>query len=282
MNDRYALSTKAKTLLVLGIILVAVLVAGIAPHAINSERRRRTLRTLESLRGVAQTAAQKFDTPRRRLLNRTHILGIRSSVALDPRNGAPVGVCGTEGPVARDGWGNAITVQIPGPIHKGGWDAWSPGPNGIDELGRGDDLVVGEDLWPPPTALDWTLETLRGLATLIRESPKPILADGSATDPTGLWSLAEGIQRQRSTTVEISGCWSRQPGRHATSTPQFGSVEFIDADDGWNHPVMYRCPGPVHPHGWDLYSIGPNGIDEQGRGDDILVGEDVAEVASSR
>jgi hypothetical protein len=50
--------------------------------------------------------------------------------------------------------------------------------------------------------------------------------------------------------------------------------------DGWNRALIFRFPGPVHRHGWDLYSVGPNGIDEQGGGDDILIGEDVAAVTS--
>jgi hypothetical protein len=52
--------------------------------------------------------------------------------------------------------------------------------------------------------------------------------------------------------------------------------------DGWGRPLLYRSPGPVHPHGWDLWSVGPNGIDEQGGGDDILVGENVAAEGSAR
>ncbi len=45
--------------------------------------------------------------------------------------------------------------------------------------------------------------------------------------------------------------------------------------DAWNHAIYYRCPGPVHKSGWDLMSCGPNGIYEEGGGDDIVVGEDV-------
>ncbi|MEZ0229820.1 MAG: type II secretion system protein GspG, partial [Planctomycetota bacterium] len=52
--------------------------------------------------------------------------------------------------------------------------------------------------------------------------------------------------------------------------------------DAWGHPIDYRRPGRVHPRGWDLYSFGPNGVDEGGEGDDILVGEDVASVSSDR
>ncbi|MEZ0228026.1 MAG: hypothetical protein ACAI25_05330 [Planctomycetota bacterium] len=52
--------------------------------------------------------------------------------------------------------------------------------------------------------------------------------------------------------------------------------------DAWRHRVIFITPGFVHRNGWDLYSVGPNGIDEQGQGDDILVGEDVALVTSER
>ncbi len=45
--------------------------------------------------------------------------------------------------------------------------------------------------------------------------------------------------------------------------------------DGWGHPIYYRCPGPVHKNGWDLISCGPNGVYEEGGGDDIVVGEDL-------
>jgi hypothetical protein len=52
------------------------------------------------------------------------------------------------------------------------------------------------------------------------------------------------------------------------------------ATDGWGHLLLFHCPGPVHKHGWDVWSCGPNGIDEQGGGDDILVGEDLAPVTT--
>ncbi len=48
--------------------------------------------------------------------------------------------------VLRDEWGQPLRIQVPGPIHKRGWDVWSCGPNGIDEQGGGDDILVGEDV----------------------------------------------------------------------------------------------------------------------------------------
>jgi len=58
------------------------------------------------------------------------------------------------------------------------------------------------------------------------------------------------------------------------------SIFYTYQFDAWGRWIVYRSPGPVHGHGWDFYSFGPNGIDELGQGDDILIGEDVALVAS--
>jgi hypothetical protein len=60
--------------------------------------------------------------------------------------------------------------------------------------------------------------------------------------------------------------------------PVAGRPPLVDA---WGQPLLFRCPGRQHPHGWDLYSVGPNGRDELGSGDDILVGEDVAPTQST-
>jgi hypothetical protein len=63
-----------------------------------------------------------------------------------------------------------------------------------------------------------------------------------------------------------------------------GGASLLDGQpilDAWGHPILYRCPGPVHARGWDLCSFGPNGLDEHGGGDDILLGDDVAPVAAS-
>jgi hypothetical protein len=45
--------------------------------------------------------------------------------------------------------------------------------------------------------------------------------------------------------------------------------------DAWGFPLRLMAPGPIHKHGWDLWSVGPNGIDERGDGDDLVVGEDI-------
>lgn len=38
--------------------------------------------------------------------------------------------------------------------------------------------------------------------------------------------------------------------------------------DPWHNPYVYRCPGLKNPSGYDLYSAGPNRIDDNGTGDD--------------
>jgi general secretion pathway protein G len=38
--------------------------------------------------------------------------------------------------------------------------------------------------------------------------------------------------------------------------------------DPWGTPYIYRCPGIKHPDKYDLYSAGPNRVDDNGTGDD--------------
>lgn len=38
--------------------------------------------------------------------------------------------------------------------------------------------------------------------------------------------------------------------------------------DPWQNTYIYRCPGLKHPESYDLYSAGPNRIDDGGNGDD--------------
>jgi general secretion pathway protein G len=40
--------------------------------------------------------------------------------------------------------------------------------------------------------------------------------------------------------------------------------------DPWQNVYIYRCPGIKNPSGYDLYSAGPNRIDDNGGGDDDL------------
>ena len=38
--------------------------------------------------------------------------------------------------------------------------------------------------------------------------------------------------------------------------------------DPWGNGYVYRCPGVKHPESYDLYSTGPNRVDDNGGGDD--------------
>jgi hypothetical protein len=44
--------------------------------------------------------------------------------------------------------------------------------------------------------------------------------------------------------------------------------------DAWRRPLVYRFPSLRKECMFDLYSVGPNGIDERGEGDDIEVPEE--------
>ena len=157
---------------------------------------------------------------------------------------------------------------------------WSCGPNGVDEAGRGDDIIIGENLEQPVSPEEITRQTLRALGERTGETRVAIHANGSVAEPTGLREPADGLWAQGvrgAHRVVIEGSFSRLPGTEP-GDQWIGSNEFLNGDDGWRRPVRYRCPGPVHANGWDLYSFGPNGIDDGGRGDDILIGDDIGGV----
>jgi general secretion pathway protein G len=48
--------------------------------------------------------------------------------------------------------------------------------------------------------------------------------------------------------------------------------EFLDRVpvDPWNHDLVYNVPGENVGRRYDLYSMGPNGVDDRGQGDDII------------
>jgi len=52
------------------------------------------------------------------------------------------------------------------------------------------------------------------------------------------------------------------------------SLEREQVVDPWGRPLVYRCPASAKERLFDLYSTGPNGVDEMGDGDDITCGPD--------
>lgn len=71
-----------------------------------------------------------------------------------------------------------------------------------------------------------------------------------------------------------SGCFPRPPVWAEELLPSLGGIlaspkvaePFFD---GWGRPFRYAYPGEHNPAFFDLYSVGPNGVDENGNGDDI-------------
>ncbi|NHZ34799.1 hypothetical protein [Massilia rubra] len=66
--------------------------------------------------------------------------------------------------------------------------------------------------------------------------------------------------------------WGRKHGRVPTDEEKFSvlglSVRTIA--DGWQRPFIYKSQRTQGPQAFLLYSLGPNGIDEGGHGDDIV------------
>jgi hypothetical protein len=138
----------------------------------------------------------------------------------------------------------------------------------------------------------WCLGMIRdeihGLETP-EDGEKPVLtkpwplARGDASDPDGLAALARVFKLH--TRVTHVGFWAQlavgtQQSTEMASKPPI--EKGAGALDAWGRKLVYRCPGPVHHQGWDLYSCGPDGIDDHGEGDDILVGADVASIESAK
>ena len=66
----------------------------------------------------------------------------------------------------------------------------------------------------------------------------------------------------------------RQSGCHSDRSPvhlRDGRELIVDA---WGRPLRDSCPGPIHPLAWDVWSCGPDGVDDEGRGDDLVAGGD--------
>jgi hypothetical protein len=123
-----------------------------------------------------------------------------------------------------------------------------------------------------------TLVTLRRLHRLVATTtPRdPPRADGTGDDWTGMKALAAGFNARAGT---FERCVMRE-GHLEVANDDLGFS--YPTTDGWDHPIRYRCPGVVHRRGFDFYSCGPNGKDDEGTFDDLVEGEDVAAVASPR
>jgi hypothetical protein len=65
--------------------------------------------------------------------------------------------------------------------------------------------------------------------------------------------------------------WISEHGRAPTTVEGLEVLPLRDFPmlDGWKQAIVYRAKGGNAPLEFHIYSIGPNGIDEGGGGDDI-------------
>src|SRR5579871_3494387 len=97
---------------------------------------------------------------------------------------------------------------------------------------------------------------------------RPPVCVGVAEKGTGWETLTNA--------ANLEWAWSNLKGEdQARVLAEWGGRHSGTPRDVWDHPIYYRCPGPVHKDGFDFISCGPNGIYEEGQGDDIVVGEDL-------
>lgn len=86
-----------------------------------------------------------------------------------------------------------------------------------------------------------------------------------STTTTALNTFEVDNGRYPTTDEGLAALWNPPSGLAATwHGPYVGKPI---ANDPWNHPYIYRCPGSHNPHGFDLLSAGEDG--QEGSGDDI-------------
>jgi hypothetical protein len=53
---------------------------------------------------------------------------------------------------------------------------------------------------------------------------------------------------------------------------EYSSWEHLGLDY-WGNRFIYRFPGEISGRNYDLYSVGPNGVDDGGGGDDVIMSQ---------
>lgn len=82
--------------------------------------------------------------------------------------------------------------------------------------------------------------------------------------------LLERTHAQLSVTARAIEAFRAQRGKYPTSEEELlPSFARKKATDGWGRNLIYRFRDDNRLKPFDLYSVGPNEIDEQGRGDDV-------------
>jgi hypothetical protein len=151
---RAPLSARKKLLLLAGVALVLALAVPLAfvfvdRHRKREETKRILAEHLPDVRFGISGQRETFDSARWFLSsylifpNDTAGQSVRTTWFAPP---AKVAQLGEESDVVRDAWGNPLLVRYPGSVHRRGFDFYSTGPNGLDEEGSGDDILVGADV----------------------------------------------------------------------------------------------------------------------------------------
>jgi hypothetical protein len=83
----------------------------------------------------------------------------------------------------------------------------------------------------------------------------------------GEWRAAHG-----SYPADLSDLAANPPESAGKSEPR------VLITDTWNHKLVYNRPPRAPPCDYDLYSIGPNGVDDQGQRDDIVACNSTADI----
>lgn len=65
--------------------------------------------------------------------------------------------------------------------------------------------------------------------------------------------------------------WAQNNGRAPSTSAGLSVLELDNTKpaDGWGRPFIYRQDNSRIPSGFKLYSVGPDGIDSDGSGDDV-------------
>lgn len=119
---------------------------------------------------------------------------------------------------------------------------------------------------PPQSALAErvTLERLCFLASVARARGFPPGRDGPRSSRSSQQALlAEGV-----TVRFIVTTLPPEIVQH----PLYAVASRADLRDGWGGAIRYRCPGRRYTEGWEVHSCGPDGIDNGGEGDDLVLG----------
>jgi len=104
----------------------------------------------------------------------------------------------------------------------------------------------------------------------------------------GIEPVGQETRRRLAEVSRLLGEWRAQHGSYpadlsvlATNPPDAAahSEPHVLITDTWDHKLVYNRPPSAPPCDYDLYSIGPNGVDDHGQRDDIVACNSTADVS---